>query len=104
MAHTLRCLFFVEAYYDLSLAATHISGVENRAADCISCNNLDEFFSFYPQAQCQPVSVPPGLVRQLILPKERQAVDLQRLESLARELVSGSLAPSTKRVYTSGQH
>lgn len=30
-------------------------------------------------------------------------MDLQRLEGLARELVDSSLAPSTKRVYTSGQ-
>lgn len=70
MAHMLRCLFFVKAYYDLSLAATHISGVENRAADCISRNHREEFFSLYPQAQRQPVAVPPGLVSQLVLPKE----------------------------------
>ncbi len=30
-------------------------------------------------------------------------MDIQRLEGLARELVNSSLAPSTKRVYTSGQ-
>ena len=30
-------------------------------------------------------------------------MDIQRLEGLARDLVNSSLAPSTKRVYTSGQ-
>ena len=70
MAHMLRCLFFIEAFNDLTLAAMHVPGVENRAADCISRNNMDEFFSLYPQAQHQPVSVPPGLVNQLVLPKE----------------------------------
>ena len=70
MAHMLRCLFFIEAHFDLTLTATHIPGVENRAADCISRNNLDEFFSLNPQAQLQPTAVPPGLVKQLVLPKE----------------------------------
>ena len=51
MAHMLRCLFFIEVYFDLTLTATHIPGVENRAADAISRNNLDEFFSLNPQAQ-----------------------------------------------------
>lgn len=70
MAHMLRCLFFIEAYFDLTLSAAHIPGVENRAADGISRNNLDEFFSLNPQAQPQPMAVPPGLVSQLVLPKE----------------------------------
>ena len=70
MAHMLRCLFFVEAYFDLTLSATHIPGIQNRAADCISRNNLGEFFSLNPQAQLQPIAVPPGLVNQLVLPKE----------------------------------
>ena len=70
MAHMLRCLFFIEAYFDLTLTATHIPGVENRAADAISRNNLDEFFSLNPQAQSQPATPPPGLISQLVLPKE----------------------------------
>ena len=33
LAHMLRCLFFLEAKYDTSLSAIHVSGVENGAAD-----------------------------------------------------------------------
>ncbi len=70
MAHMLRCLFFIEAYFDLTLSANHVPGVQNRVANCISRNNLDEFFSLTPQAQLQPIAISPGLVSQLVLPKE----------------------------------
>ena len=36
-------------------------------------------------------------------PGGQRSLDLQRLECLARDLINGSLAPSTKRVYASGQ-
>ena len=36
-------------------------------------------------------------------PGDRRSLDLRRLECLARDLINGSLAPSTKRVYACGQ-
>ena len=46
MAHMLRCLFFLEASFNLSLSAVHVAGVNNGAADSISRNRLDNFFLF----------------------------------------------------------
>ena len=40
LAHMLRCLFFLEAKFDVLLSARHIPGVENGAADSISRNVL----------------------------------------------------------------
>ena len=66
MAHMFRCLFFLEAKYDLTLSAVHVPGVENQLADAISRNKLDSFFDFFPQAQRQPSPLPPGLVEHLV--------------------------------------
>ena len=48
MAFLLRCLFFLEARYDLVLQARFIPGVENSLADAISRNRLDVLFDLYP--------------------------------------------------------
>ena len=58
MAHMLRCLFFLEAKFNLALTAVHLSGVDNGAADAVSRNKLDVFFRLCPQAQqiAKPVS------------------------------------------------
>ena len=66
LAHMLRCLFFLEAEYDYSLSAIHVPGVENRAADSISRNNLPLFFDLLPQALRNPCLVPDDLVSHLI--------------------------------------
>ena len=47
MAYLLRCLFFLEARYQLTVTAQHVAGVNNRAADAISRDRLDLFFDFY---------------------------------------------------------
>lgn len=65
LAHMLRCLFFLEARYDVSLSAAH-PGIENRVADSISRNNLSLFFNLLPQAHPNPGGVPQGLVSHLI--------------------------------------
>ena len=44
LAYMLRCLFFLEAKFDITLSATHVPGTENRTADSISRNNLSLFF------------------------------------------------------------
>ena len=48
LAHMLRCLFFLEARFDVLLSAKHVPGVENGAADSISRNNLPLFFNLLP--------------------------------------------------------
>lgn len=57
MAHMLRCLFFIEAYFDLTLSATHILDVENRA-DCVSHN---EFFPSTHRHSSNPSQFPRAL-------------------------------------------
>lgn len=67
LAHMLRCLFFLEAKFDVLLSAKHIPGVENATADSISRNNLPLFFNLLPQAHRVPAYVPRGLVHHLTI-------------------------------------
>ena len=69
LAHMLRCLFFLEAKFDIhvTLSATHVPGAENRAADSISRNNLSLFFNILPQAHQDPCPVPLGLIQCLVI-------------------------------------
>ena len=73
MAHILRCLFYLEARFDILLTATHVAGVENKAADTI------------PQAPRAPCRIPPCLVARL-LNQENWTCDTWRdwLETLSR--------------------
>lgn len=57
---------FLEARVDLVLTASHIAGVDNRAADAISRNELHVFFASVPQAERVPCLVPSGLVGRLV--------------------------------------
>ena len=66
LAHMLRCLFFLEAKFDVVLTAVHVPGVQNGAADSISRNNLQTFFNLHPQAHQQPCLVPRELVQHLV--------------------------------------
>ena len=66
LAHLLRCLFYLEAFFDITLSGKHVPGVENGAADSISRNNLPSFFTLTPQAQPQSCRVPENLVGRLV--------------------------------------
>ena len=81
----LRCLFFLEARFDILLTATHVAGVDNKAADAISRNKLDVFFNLFPQASQAPSRIPPGLVAHLVN-QENWTCDTWRdwLETLSR--------------------
>ena len=57
LAHLMRCLFFIEAYHNITLVAEHVPGKANVEADAISQNNLSAFFSSNPQAHHLPESV-----------------------------------------------
>ena len=65
MAQMLRCLFFLEAKFDLTLTAVHVPGVENGPADSLSRNRMSSFFDLVPQAQATPTQVPEELVNRL---------------------------------------
>ena len=64
--HLLRCLFFIMAYFDISLSAEHIPGKQNLWADAISRNNLDYFSVQVPGAESRQSIVPPQLVQLLV--------------------------------------
>lgn len=87
MAHMLRCLFFLEAKFSLTLTAVHVPGVDNGAADAISRDKMDVFFRLVPQAQRVPCLVPKDLVGRLVV-EEQWTSDVWRrwLESLSRHL------------------
>ena len=57
-----HCLFFMEAEFNLSLAACHVPGKANIEADAISRGNLSAFFTSNLQAHRQPVPVNPALL------------------------------------------
>ena len=66
LSHLLRCLFFFEAHFRFEHAVAHIAGSHNRAADTLSRNHLDTFYTIFPQAAQSPVLVPLPL-RSLLL-------------------------------------
>ena len=78
MAHMLRCLFFLEAKYDIILTARHVPGVENRAANTISRNRLEAFFDLTPQAQRRACQVPQDLVGQMVRQEQWTSDDWKR--------------------------
>ena len=67
MAHMLRCLFFLEASFNISLSAVHVPGVDNGAADSVSRNQLERFFSLCPQARREATEIPGDLVGGLVI-------------------------------------
>ena len=67
LMHLVRCLFFIQAVWDISLVACHIPGVLNSVADAISRDNLPLLFSKVPDASPQPTALPQALVQLLIL-------------------------------------
>ena len=49
LMHLLRCFSFFSAYFCFSFSAKHIPGVMNAAADALSRNHLDLFYTLVPQ-------------------------------------------------------
>ena len=67
--HLLRCLWFFTALFDIDITATHIAGVNNKAADMLSRNHMRRFFTVHPEALQYPTQVPVSLVS-LITPQK----------------------------------
>ena len=84
MAHMLRCLFFLEAKFEVVLTAVHVPGVDNGPADAISRNKLDMFFGLVPQAHRVACQLPVGLVDRLVAQGQWTSEDWRGwLESLS---------------------
>ena len=62
LAHLLRCFFFLQAHLDFEYRAQHVAGRRNTAADALSHNRSQEFFSIYPQAPPQSSQPPESLM------------------------------------------
>ena len=62
LAHMLRCLFFLEAKFDVVLTAAHVPEVENGVADSTSRNNVHTFFN---RLQCSSIKGYLSAVRRL---------------------------------------
>lgn len=64
--HLMRCLFFFQAVFSLSLHAVHLLGKLNIAADCLSRDNLLHFRQQVPTATLHPTPLPVELLNALI--------------------------------------
>ena len=95
----LRALFFVEACFNFSLAASHIVGREKVAADSLSRNNLNQFFCLstgpYPHTPPPGPPVPPQPASRLAIPE---------LVSDAQHYFDKALSSSSARSYNSAQN
>ena len=58
LAHQLRALFYLCAFFEFDISAVHTPGHENGAADAISRNNTEAFLSQVPYASREPSRVP----------------------------------------------
>ena len=63
---TLRSLFFIEARLQFSISSQHIAGVSNTLADCLSRNQLENFYAKFPSAHCHSSVVPSSLLQWLL--------------------------------------
>ena len=68
MMHLLRCLFFLEARYQLDLSCVHIPGALNDLADDLSRDRLFSFFHKVPKANHYPTPIPQQLIDLLMDP------------------------------------
>ena len=66
LMHLLRCLHFFTAHFRIAIRARHIAGVHNTAADALSRDKSDVFFSCLLQAPPMPVRVPQALLDMLV--------------------------------------
>ena len=67
LGNLLRCLYFYAAHYHFTFTAAHIPipGVDNVAADALSCDNMILFRSLFPQVPQH--TIPHNLVELFLL-------------------------------------
>ena len=96
--HLMRALFFFTAKYDITVVCNHIPGVDNRAADALSRDDVVSFLQQVPESRRQPSGVHPGLVQLLIHHKPDWT-----FAELDTKYFSRGLANSIQRAYCSSQ-
>ena len=69
MMPLLRCLFFLEAYFQFHLVARHIPGTSNDCTDDLSRNRLCVFCAKAPQANTYPTPIPSLVQHWLLKPQ-----------------------------------
>ena len=94
--HLLRCLVFIEATFNFSIAPMYISTKENVLADDLSYNCLASFFSKVPHADHVPTPAPTQLLDLLL---EQQALDQSDLAPAVQGYFQQGLASSTQSTY-----
>ena len=57
----LRCLFFIEAWFDFRVMATYLPGTKNDLADDLSRDRLSSFLSKVQSPDSEPAKLHPGL-------------------------------------------
>ena len=60
-------VFFMAAYFSITVRAYHIPGSENTAADAISRNDSSRFMQAVPEADPELTTVPWRLVELMVL-------------------------------------
>ena len=62
LMHLLRCLFFVEAFFQFELVAVHLPGCSNELADDLSRDRLSSFLLKAPHMDPHPTELHPHLL------------------------------------------
>ena len=61
LSHLLRCLFFLEAYFQFEHQAQHLAGRLNTAANALLRNRAADYFRIFPKAPAAPTPVADSL-------------------------------------------
>ena len=61
LSHLLRCLFFLEAYFQFEHQAQHLAGRLNMAANALLRNRAADYFRIFPKAPAAPTPVADSL-------------------------------------------
>ena len=99
--HLMRCLHFITARFNFRVTAEHIQGSLNTAADALLCNSFHSFKVLIPTANQSPTH-PKDPCRPF--DGEQTGLAIHQLDSSVQFYLDQSLAPSTKRSYSTGQH
>ena len=102
LAHMLRCLFFLQAKFNLCLQGHHIPGTDNITANVLSRNRMDLFSSSNPQVDADPILVPLEWPAFLLDPEV--VWTSQRWTNWFETILQHALAPTTQCSYAPAQH
>ena len=95
--HLLRCLWFLQALFNIAIIASHIPGVQNASADMLSRNQTEKFLLKHPQSSRTPVPIPSPLV-QRVSPQKLDCISLNFLQYL-KQLIAITQHPPENNNY-----